>query len=234
MKKRSDIIFSQAIATIAIILFFFNGLCQPSAINRKKNPYSWMFGISWNIVDNNEEKLPNLFDVKGSWNYLLYPTRISIDKYARKGWSYEGMVAYNRYTDDKIINDTTGISGIFLSGDFHVKYSFYRFMTSAKWFDPYLSAGLGFSYHSPLERKMTPTVNLALGMNFWVTKSWGIQLQTIGKLALVSDIYVSKMDYFQYTAGVVYRKQPNKKRHNYHKKRHGWIDDKQRFKRKNT
>lgn len=193
-----------------------------------------MFGVSWSVVNNNEEKLPNLFDVKGSWNYLLFPSRISIDKYIRKGWSLEGMVAYNQYSQNKIINDTTGLSGFFVSGDFHVKYSLNRFMTYAKWFDPYCSAGIGFSHHSPLERTLTPTANLALGINFLFTKRWGIQVQALGKLALVSDIYVSKMDYFQYTAGVVYRKQQAKRRARHTKKRYGWIHERKRFKRKNS
>ncbi len=222
-------------SSIALLcLFVSNSLAQPSSINRKKNPYSWMFGLSWNVVDDDGQAFSNLFDVKGSWNYLPYPTRISIDKYLKKGWSLEGMVAYNKYTSSKLINDTTGLSGIFVSGDFHVKYSFYRFFAPTKWFDPYLSAGIGVTYRQVMSSAITPTCNIALGANFWFSKSWGLQVQTMGKLGLVSDIYTSKTDYLQHTVGVVYRKQPKRKHSRNNKKRYGWTKETQKYKRRNT
>lgn len=208
-------------------------LAQPTSIERKRDPYKWMFGLSWSVINDNEEKLPNLYDVKGSWNTLYFPSRFTVDKYLRKGWSFEGMATYNSYTSSKIINDSTGYSGFFIAGDFHVKYSFYRFMR-AKWFEPYLSSGLGFTYRSPLAIPLTPTANLAAGANFWFSKRWGVQLQVMGKLALVSDIYVSRYDYFQYTAGIVYRRQATRKSNNFNKRQHKWTREKQKYKRKNT
>ncbi len=222
--------------SLLIMLLFFvsNSIAQPSSINRKKNPYSWMFGVGLNFVDDDGQAFSNLFDVKGSWNYLPYPTRISIDKYIKKGWSLEGMVAYNRYSTSKLINDTTGLSGIFVSGDFHVKYSFYRFFSPTKWFDPYISMGLGVTYRSIMSSPMTPTCNIALGANFWFSKSWGLQVQTMGKLGLVSDIYTSKTDYLQHTVGIVYRKQPKIKHRRNNKKQHKWIHDNAKYKKRNS
>ena len=207
---------------------------QPQSIDRKKDPYKWMFGIGWNVVNDNEEKLPNLYDVSGSWNYLYFPTRLTIDKYARRGWSYEGAIAYNNYTSSKIINDSTGRSGTFVSGDFSVKYSFWRFMGKARWFDPYLSSGIGFTYRQPLSAPLTPTANLSAGANFFFSRSWGINFQVTGKLALVSDIYVSRYDYFQYSLGVVYKKQQSKRPDHFNKKRHKWTNEKVKYKRRNT
>lgn len=219
---------------IALLFISGNAVCQPTSINTKKNPYKWMFGISWNVVDDDGNAYSKLLDYQGSWNYLYYPSRISIDRYLRKGWSLEGMVAYNQYTKSKLINDTTGVSGIFISGDFHVKYSFYRFFAPVKWFDPYLSAGLGMTYRQVREFPITPTCNIALGANFWFSRSWGIQVQTMGKLGLTSDIYTGDADYIQHSIGIVYRKQPSKKPNRFNKKRYGWTNEKQRFKRKNT
>lgn len=219
-----------------LALFCFIGFAhsQPSSIDRKKDPYSWMFGVSWNVVDDNGQAFTKLFDYKDSWNYLYYPSRITVDKYIRRGWSMEGMAAYNYYSSSKLINDTTGLSGRFFSVDFHMKYSFYRFFAPAKWFDPYFSFGLGVTYRQVMDPPITPTVNLALGANFWFSKSWGMQVQTMGKLGIVPDIYVSKTDYLQHTVGVVYRRSPKMKHSKNNKKRHKWIHEKQRFKRKNT
>lgn len=223
------------IATIVLLFAVNLSLAQPSSINRKKNPYRFMFGLSWSVIDDDGNAFGNLFNYQDSWNYLPFPTRLSLDKYFRKGWSFEGMAAYNTYTTSKIINDTTGVSGIFVSGDFHMKYSFNRFMpSSAKWFDPYLSGGLGVTYRSARENPLNPNLNLGFGMNFWLNQHWGLQLQTVGKLALVSDIYTSDADYIQHSAGIVYRIQPLKRPFKQGKAKYKWVHGKQHYKRKNT
>jgi hypothetical protein len=233
--KQFDLLIKNILTvSFSVLILTTFSLAQPSSYNRKKNPYSWMFGISWNVVNDNEEKLPNLYDVSGSWNSLYYPSRITIDKYLRRGWSLEGSIAYSQYKSTKIINDSTGRSGIFLSGDFHLKYSYNHLIKRKKWFDPYYSFGLGFTYRSALEAPFTPTANLAIGSNFWFSRSFGIQTQVLGKLALVSDIYKSRYDYFNYSLGIVYRKQNFKKTNHFNKKKYGWTHEKQRFKRRNT
>lgn len=220
---------------ISFVLFASHLLyAQPTSINRNRDPYKWMIGVSWNVVNDNEEKLPNLYDVSKSWNYVYFPSRLAVDRYLKRGWSWEAIGAYNNYTSSKIINDSTGRTGIFLSGDFHIKYSYNHLLKKNKWFDPYYSFGLGFTYRKALSKPLTPTFNAAFGSNFWFAKQWGAQVQITGKLALVPDIYVSRYDYFQYNVGVVYRKNATKRRPNTHKKRYGWTKDKQRFKRKNT
>jgi len=221
--------------SLFIICSFFGMslMAQPASLTKKKNPYKWMFGISWNVIDDNGDAYSRLLDYEDSWNYLYYPSRISVDRYLRKGWSWEAMAAYNEYTASKIINDSTGLEGMFISADFHVKYSFAK-MFGNKWFDPYISAGLGVTYREVMDNPITPTVNVAFGANFWFSRRWGMQIQTIGKLGIVEDIYDSNTDYLQHTIGVVYRKDASKRRQNTHKKRYKWTDDKQKFKRKNT
>jgi hypothetical protein len=194
-----------------------------------------MFGLGWNAVDDDGNAFGNVFDYQGSWNYLPYPSRITADKYIKKGWSLEGMVAYNRYTSSKLINDTTGLSGTFISGDFHVKYSFNRFFNlKTRWFDPYLTGGLGVTYRTVMDQAITPNVNLGIGFNFWLTRHWGLQLQSVGKLALVANIYNSNADYLQHTAGVVYKIQPKKKGYQQGKSQYKWVHGKQRYKRRNS
>ena len=234
MKQYDSLMKNILIVSFSLLISTTFSLAQPTSYYRKKNPYAWMFGLSWNVVNDNEEKLQNLFDVSGSWNSLYYPSRITIDKYLRRGWSLEGSVAYNQYKSTKIINDSTGRSGIFLSGDFHFKYSYNHLIKRNKWFDPYYSFGLGFTYRSALNAPFTPTANLAIGSNFWFTNSFGISAQITGKLAIVSDIYVSRYDYFNYAAGIVYRRPAIKKSNHFKKKKFGWIHDKRRFRRKNT
>jgi hypothetical protein len=220
---------------LLLFLFnIFNAMAQPAAMTTKKNPYKWMFGLSWSFIDDNGEAYSKLFDIGGSYNFEYFPTKLMVDRYFRKGWSMEGLITYNRFYNDKQINDTTGIEGLLFSGDVHVKYSFNRFFRRAKWFDPYISMGLGVTYRDVREQPVTPTVNTTIGANFWFSRKWGAQLQTTGKLGLTSDIYTGDADYLQHSIGVVYRFTPKRgTMNNFSSKRqHKWTNEKTRYNRR--
>lgn len=223
---------------LLIYLFFFIAFlsfAQPAAMQRKKNPYKWMFGLSWSVIDDDGYAFSKLVDVTGSWHYEYFPSKLMIDRYIRKGWSFEGAGSFNRYNPDRLVNQEMDISGSIISLDFHLKYSFNRFFRRAKWFDPYISSGLGATYRTVGDVALAPTVNVNFGANFWFARKWGVQLQTAGKLALVADIYNSHADYLQHSLGIVYRIDPKKKSSNsFTKQRHQWAHEKQRFKRRNT
>lgn len=220
-----------------LILFlanFFSAMAQPAAMTTKKNPYRWMFGLSWSFIDDNGEAFTKLFDVGGSYNFEYFPTKIMVDRYFRKGWSMEGLITYNKFYSNKQINDSTGLEGLLFSGDLHVKYSFNRYFTGAKWFDPYISMGLGVTYRDVREQPITPTVNTTFGANFWFSRKWGAQIQTTGKLGLTADIYTGDSDYLQHSIGVVYRFTPKKRSSNNFssKRQHKWTNEKTRYNRK--
>lgn len=220
-----------------LLLFIFNifiAMAQPAAMTTKKNPYKWMFGLSWSFIDDNGEAYSKLFDIGGSYNFEYFPTKLMVDRYFRKGWSMEGLITYNRFYSDKQINDTTGIEGILFSGDVHLKYSFNRFFRRAKWFDPYVSMGLGVTFRDVREQPVTPTVNATFGANFWFSRKWGAQLQTTGKLGLTADIYTGNSDYLQHSVGVVYRFTPKRRSTNNFssKRQHKWTNEKTRYNRR--
>lgn len=223
------------LSIVGFVFFLaFQGIAQPAMMSRNRDPYKWMFGLSWNVVNDNEEKFANLFDISSSWNGLYYPSRFFLDRYLRNGWSWEGALAYNQYKPTKIINDSTGRTGMFFSAAFNIKYSYNHLIKRKKWFDPYYSFGLGVTYRTVLSKPLTPTLNGALGSNFWFSRRWGAQVQISGKLALTSDIYKSKYDYFLCSVGLVYRKDSSRKSNHFNNKKHKWTHDKQKFKRKNT
>lgn len=207
---------------------------QPAAMTTKKNPYKWMFGLSWSAIDDNGEAFTKLFDISGSFNFEYFPTRLMVDRYFKKGWSLEGLLTYNRLYSTKQINDTTGVSGMLVSGDLHLKYSFNRYFRRAKWFDPYLSMGLGVTYRDLRDQPVTPTFNTTFGANFWFSRKWGAQLQTTGKLALSADIYTGNGDYLQHSLGVVYRFTPKRRSTNNFssKRQHKWTNEKTRYNRR--
>jgi hypothetical protein len=218
MTKKLLLDIKHLLLLIALSFVSSIALAQPRKMIQNKNPYDLMFGLSWNTVNDNESPLKNLTDVSGSWNSPFLPTRFTVDKYIYRDWSVEGMLAFNKYKTKKFVNGETGYEGLFISGDVHAKFSAARRL-GLQYVDPYLSFGAGLTYRKPLEKKVTPTLNLAIGTNIWLTDNIGIQFQIIGKKAIAADILKTKYNYFQYTAGVVYRQDKMKKRDTFKKKK---------------
>jgi hypothetical protein len=208
-------------------------LAQPTAQSRKKKPYNWIITGGYVVVNDNEEKLPNLFDVQGSWNFTSYPSFLSINKFTKKGISNEGVFTFTPYRTSAVVNDSSGVKGFLVSANYNYKLSLNQFIKMSQDLDPFLGIGAGFTYRNIEEGSLSITANLTLGLNYWISKKWGLQVQGVGKLALVPGIYRTRMDYIQYTAGVDYRILPKKKSKR-PKKRYEWTQERNNFKRKNT
>jgi hypothetical protein len=227
-----SVIFRKSVFILAMLFtcaWNENASAQTEYLRRRNDPYRWMFSLGWNAVDDDGLAFSNLFDYQNSWNYLYYPTTLSIDKYFRKGWSMDGALAYNQYSSTKLINDSTGVRGIFASADLQLKYSFLpRMAYYAQWLDMYLAFGPGLTYRQTMVTPITPMFSLTLGANLWFAKSWGIRLQTSGKLGLVSNIWTSNTDYLQHTIGLVYRVKPVYKSSFSSKRQYKWTGKKKR------
>ena len=225
----------------SIVILFFTilsisfGIAQPTALQTKKNPYKWMFGLSWSVIDDNGYQFTKLFDLPGSWNYEYFPTRLSVDRFMRKGWSFESTFTYNKYYSNKIINGQTGRSGLFLNLDAGVRYSFRNVLRGSKRFEPYVSMGIGGTYRTVADVPINMSINTNLGMNYWFSRKWGAQIQTSGKISLLPELYQTPSNYMQHTLGVVYRIDPKKRSKNtFDKRKYPWAHDRRRFNRKNT
>ena len=166
----------------------------------------------------------------------FFPSKLTVDRYFDNGWSIEGATAYNRYKAGKQINNQTDVSSIFLSFDVVAKKSFYmNYYPSAKWIDPYISMGVGYTYRSTDANVFShaPSLNVGPGLNFWISDI-GIQLQSYAKFGLYPGFwYRSAENYLHHSIGVVYRfsefeQSPN----DFDKRRYPWAKKKKRFKKK--
>jgi hypothetical protein len=91
------------------------------------------------------------------------------------------------------------------SMDFHGKYSLYKLLKSGV-IDPYVISGLGLSLRSnndQASRPLSATLNFGLGLNIWITKQIGLQLNSTAKIGLI-DFFKSS-DYMQHGLGMVIR-----------------------------
>lgn len=201
---------------------------QPLGYGPKPKPYIWMVGVSWDAVVDHGRDFCQPFDVNQSWNYEVFPTRIMLDRYLKNGLSVEFSGAYANYRAGKLINGETNRSGMFLSFDLNCKYSFFN-LIRPNWLDPYTSLGVGFTQRTAMEVPFALTGNIAFGVNFYIYKGLGIQLQTSGKFGITG--YNDGTSYFQHTAGLVYKFTPKKRQSNeFSKKRYKWTKDKEKYK----
>ncbi|MEY4604480.1 MAG: hypothetical protein RIT43_1772 [Bacteroidota bacterium] len=209
-------------------------VAQPSAVNRKKKPYNYIFTAGYMFVNDNEEKFNNLLPGTRSWNFAPYPAYISANKFLRKGLSNQYLASFTPYRSNVIVNDTANVKGFLASIDYAFRIDPNRYIKSMpKQIDPFVMFGGGITYRQIGAGSITPNLNLHLGIHFWFTKNWGLELQGVGKLALLPDIYFTRKDYFQLSAGISYRTIPGKK-HTKSKKRYKWLNERQRYRTRDT
>ena len=221
--------FFTSLFVVAII-----GTCsaQPYKTIKIYKPYKWMIGAHWSAVDDNGSKFGKLFDVKNSWNLMPYPSRLTLDRYFKYGWSMEFATTYTNYKAGKLINDSTHFSGPFFSFDVHGKYSLYQtYAPRARWIDPYFTFGVGYTYRQQGAATHAPTVNAGIGLNFWIYKGLGIQLHSTAKFGVYPGFWETPENYLQHSAGIVVRmgknKNPNK---DFGRKKNKWAHKNKRYK----
>lgn len=168
------------------------------------NPYKVMFGLGWNVWDNDGN--PGDIAALDQMHAEVFPSRLMVDYYFYKGWSAELALGFVRYKGLRMVNDQANVKGFSFSTDANLKYSFYSLLGKGL-LDPYLIMGAGGTMHrcnDTLAPSFFTNLNLGAGINFWFNNAFGIQLQSTGKIGLTSDFF-GKADYLQHSIGVVVR-----------------------------
>lgn len=221
---------------LTIILFCGGAFAQPYKTVKAYKPYKWMFGLHWSAVEDDGEKLSGMFDITNNWSEILpYPSRLTVDRYFNLGWSAEAALSYAKYKPENQFNDSTHAEGINVSFDASARYSFYNFYApKARWVEPYVIMGVGYTYRDGLAEQHVPTVNLGAGVNFWVHKQVGLQFASRAKLGVWPGFWdeVSEANYFQHSVGILYRTKDKKNFVTSRKKQHTWTKKNYKFKRK--
>lgn len=144
----------------------------------------------------------------------------------------EPATSFSMLKGTRIINGVVGTPGNMIAVDLHAKYAFYYlYAPKAKWFDPYVTLGAGYTYRTNAPKiTHAPSLNFGIGFNFWLVQSFGIQLGSTGKFGLTPRIWKTSANYFNHTVGVVYRFDIAKKNTSSDKKRYMWTKDNKKFK----
>lgn len=164
----------------------------------------WTFGLSGHVVDDDGNPFTRLFDVSKGWNFLAYPTRITIDGYYVAGFSFQSEFAYTQYKVSKNINNEVNTKlGTFFSADVHVKYDLNELIGPTNWFDPYVAAGYGYTLRSAAFKPSSVNFNAGLGFNIWIFENLGFNLQSMAKFAMIEHT----SNYLHHSVGIIYRLQ---------------------------
>ena len=172
-------------AFLILVMSASNVFAQPTKAVTNKDSYSWMFGLSWVMTDDDGDAF-NPFLVQNLHTHL-YPSQITVDKYFYNGWSGEASLSYSVYNDQKLTNGETGIEGGLFAMDFHSKYSLYKILNKGM-IDPFFVGGIGISSRSYQNENIRPislTLNIGGGINFWVSNYIGIQIRSTAKVGVI-------------------------------------------------
>lgn len=176
-------------------------------IAQKIKNTTFVFGLHEHIVVDNGKEYQFKFDTK-NWQLTPFPSKITAEAYLKKGWGLQTELAYTNYkVNSTVDNLVQKKDNTFFSADFNIRYHFETLFLKQSFFDPFLTAGYGFTYRSAVHvsQTSTGTSNLGLGMNFWIYKGFGLSLQSVGKFALKGG---TKSNYLHHSVGVVYKLKP--------------------------
>ncbi len=159
----------------------------------QKTTSAWIVGLGFNVVDDDGHKLRKLFDVQNSWNFVYFPSRLSIERTMQQGFSVEAAATYNQLKAGKIINGAINKkTSNYVALDVSAKYNLQCFFDCSKfWIRPFILAGYGYTdrgiptVHYYDSRVATTTgsftQNLGLGFNVWMNKDFAFSFQSMAK-----------------------------------------------------
>jgi hypothetical protein len=183
-----------------------------SGIKRNKTSFAhklrrttWIFGLSGVVIDEDGRHFNNLFDVSNSWNYVPYPTRLTVEGIVGHGLSFESSFAYSRLLQGKYVDETnerrTATLSLF-AVDFDAKYYLSELLPKSRILMPYAIAGVGYTFRGYGEKQHGIMGNVGFGLNIWIARNFGFNLQSIAKFGLNKPL---GNNYLMHSVGIVYR-----------------------------
>lgn len=210
----------KSLRPLLILVFLFIGITSSQAqFFQTLRTSPWVLGAGWNIVDDNGQKTKNIFDFKNSFNIPSYPATIRVEKYYTDGISFVFNGSYNDYQSKKIINGDLNQKSTFLAFDLGAKYNFSNlYNINQQWFnfktdvfDYYATMGMGITFRNTDQVRNSGTFNIGFGLNSFIYRNWGINLEAVGKFGLSGKLIQTAANYTQYSFGVIYKIESKKR-----------------------
>jgi hypothetical protein len=172
----------------------------------------WFFGLGLNIVDD------DFTSSLGPSNNFTNPYIFDAEYTLNNNFGFYGNLSFNKYIAGKVVDYRfvqEGDEANYIALDLGSNYYFRKKLKNYK-FEPYVSAGLGFTHISSYTATnyVVPgvltipsigrlTINAGFGSNYWFSPTWGMNVNAMIKYGLSSNIYVTSL--IQYSFGVMYK-----------------------------
>jgi len=161
---------------------------------------SWIVGIGFNVVDDAGSEFTSLFNVEENWNFVPYPSRLSIGYYFENGLGLEAIGSYNKYKEGKIVDNTINTQEIdYYAIDLKASYDLNKIIGETGFFDPYVGLGVGYTDANNQGRG---TYNATVGFRTWFNDRIGLDFNSTGKWAMSTD---NATNHIQHAVAVVYQ-----------------------------
>lgn len=172
-------------------IFFFNHAHAQDTFN------PWLIGIGVNAVNNPVTGFEGDEGTLETWNQDAAGFRVIAGRYIKKGFVFQTDISLNTVN---LVNPQPDEDGElpYISFDGTFKYNINSNSAKLNAFDPYVGLGGGYTW---LDEIGAGTLNGVLGLNFWISDHFGVNLQTAYKHAF-KDYGIK---HFQHSAGLVFR-----------------------------
>lgn len=175
----------------------------------------WILGFGVNALNNSGDVTKNLTKAD-NWTFARIPFYVSAELIFDGQFSVGSILSLNYFTDGKFMNgekiigeDQGGNDAGYMAFDMNVKYSFSKLLNSNA-FEPYAFIGAGVSHFGDYKIQENPTeliedisiftFNAGLGMNYWFSSTWGVNLNATGKWGVAT----ASTNHLQSSIGVLY------------------------------
>ena len=183
--------------------------------NNTQENSQWILGFGVNTVDNSDAQFEDLLNTD-RWAFAKNPFYLSAELIFDGQFSVASTLSLNYFTEGKIFQNETilgkeegGNDAGYLAVDLALKYSFSKLLDSNA-FEPYAFIGAGVSHFGDYKTEENPTeliepidiftFNAGLGMNYWFSSTWGVNLNVIGKWG----VNTTASNHLQSSIGVLY------------------------------
>ena len=159
----------------------------------------WLVGLGWNVVDDAGLLFNQAFNANTNWNYVVFPSRLSVGRYFDNGFGLELIGSYNKYKEGNLVDGQILTDDIdYFSVDLRASYDLNYLFGETGFFDPYVGVGLGYADANNLGRTNFLST---IGFRLWFNEDLGLDINTNGHFALKEEA----SNHYQHALGLVYR-----------------------------
>lgn len=165
----------------------------------------WLVGLGWNVVDDAGLRFDQAFNANTNWNFVAFPSRVSIGKYFDNGLGLELIGSYNLYKEGNLVDNQILTEDVdYFSVDLRASYDLNYLFGETGFFDPYVGVGIGYADANNLGRTNFLST---IGFRLWMNDNLGVDINTNGHFALKEEA----TNHYQHALGLVYRFGEDKK-----------------------